>query len=301
MPQVKGLLYDLVFTKVAEGTNDPLPSATFKLQQQDESGTWQDVTDSSGNLITATSDAAGKVAFTDLQYGTYRAVEAQAPAGYKSTDATGNPLTWGPSTSLSSPSLCWTTNSADLMQSSVKSTNAMATESATATLADPRSLLFMVLKEDASGTPLSGVTFTLTPVGGTATSVESQSATVVKDGAAETESAAAVFGSLDNGTYTLTESRVVAGYVVSSRLPYTLTVGSSGISVTDSAGEAVGLNTLTYEGETYYYLTVTNESLPRLPEAGGAGGLCAYAAGTAALLLGLRQITRRRGRHAAKR
>ena len=296
MPQVKGLLYDLVFTKVAEGTGDTLPDAVFKLQKQDESGTWQDVTDSSGNLVTATSDAAGKVAFTDLQYGTYRAVEEQAPAGYKNTDEPRSPIVWGPRTPL-----CWTTDSTSLVQSSASSTNAMAIESATATLADPRSLRFMVLKEDASGTPLAGVTFTLTPAGGTATSAESQRATVTKDGASGEESAAAVFGSLDNGTYTLTESRVVAGYVINSRIPYTLTVGSSGISVTDSAGEVVGLNTLTYEGETYYYLTVTNESLPRLPEAGGAGGLCAYAAGTAALLLGLRQIARRHGRHAAKR
>ena len=295
VPKVKGLLYDLVFTKVAKGTNAALPGAMFKLQQND-SGTWRDVTDSGGNLITATSDASGMVAFTGLQYGTYRAVETQAPRGYKSIDENGDPLTWGPSTPL-----CWTTNSINLMPSRAESANVMAAESDGATVADPRSLRFMVLKEDANGDPLPGVTFTLTPAGDTATSADSESVTVTKDGANASENAAAaIFGNLDNGTYTLTESRVVAGYVISSSLPYTLTVGSGGISVTNSAGHAVDLNTLTYGGETYYYLTVTNESLPSLPEAGGMGGLCVYAAGTAALLLGLRHITRRRGRHAAK-
>ena len=294
VPKVKGLLYDLVFTKVAEGTNDPLPGAVFKLQRY-ESGTWQNVTDSSGNLTTATSDASGKVAFTDLQYGTYRAVETQAPTGYKATDADGNPLTWGPTTPL-----CWTTNWASLVQSSASSLNVMAAESATATLENPRSLQFMVLKVDASGKPLPGATFRLTSTNGTEATKTAEEATVIKDGVEE-DAAAAVFGSLDAGTYTLTESRVVAGYVVSSRIPYTITVSSSGVAIADATGQNVDLHTLTYEGETYYYLTVTNDSLPALPETGSVGGLCVYAAGTAALLLGLRQITRRRGRHAAKR
>ena len=295
---MKGLFYDLVFTKVAERTGDALSGAVFKLQRKDANDTWEDVTESSGNALTAVSDSAGRVAFTDLQYGTYRAVETQAPAGYKSTDADGNPLTWGPSTPL-----CWTTNSASLVQSSASSLNVMAAESAAATLENSRSLQFMVLKVDANGKPLPGTTFTLTSVNGTEpTKKTTEEATVAKDGASEAESAAgAIFGSLDNSTYTLTESRVVAGYVVSSRIPYTITVSSSGIAITDATGQNVDLHTLTFEGETFYYLTVTNDSLPALPETGGVGGLCVYAAGTAALLLGLRQIIRRRGRHAAKR
>ncbi len=299
VPKVKGLLYDLVFTKVAEGTDEPLQGATFKLQQQDEDSAWQDVSDSSGNVITATSDENGQVAFTDLQHGTYRAVETQAPTGYKNTDANGKALTWEPST------LCWTTNSKDLVQSTVASENAMAVESANATVANTRSMGLMVLKVDRDNNPLSGVTFTLTSNDGSTTSAVSavtEPKTVKKGNASASESvAAASFATLSSGTYTLTESRVVAGYEISSQSPYTIAVSASGVTVSDSSGQPVALNTLTYEGETYYYLTVTNKSLQRLPEAGGAGRLCAYAAGTAALLLGLRQITRRRGRHAAKR
>ncbi len=299
MPQVRGLLYDLVFTKVAEGTNEPLPGAVFKLQQQDENGAWFDVVDSSGDALTATSDENGQVSFTDLQYGTYRAVETQAPTGYKATDVNGKALTWAPSAAL-----CWTTNSKSLVKSTAASENAMAAESATATVANTRSMGLMVLKVDGNNSPLSGVTFTLTNNNdGSTASALTESKTVTKDSASTAESvAAASFATLDSGTYTLAESRVVAGYEVSSQSPYAITVNASGATVSNSSGQPVALNTLTCDRETFYYLTVTNYTLPALPETGGFGGICTYAIGSAALLLGLRRIARRhgRGRHATK-
>lgn len=291
IPQVKGLLYDLVFTKVAEGTNaTALPGATFKLQQY-ENDTWQDVTDSGGNLLTVTSDDNGQVAFTNLQYGTYRAVETQAPSGYKSTDANGNPLTWGPSTPL-----CWTTNRANLMPSSAVSANAMSIESGTATLADPRSLSLMVLKQDENGNPLAGATFTLVKNGEAAgKSAETSNVGVVKDGASE-NAAAATFTDLENGTYKLTESRVAAGYLTGADTSFSLTVSSEGISIEDSEGTLHSLNILTCDGAPFYYLSVTNRALPNLPATGGIGDACGYALGTAALLTAAGLFAHRRKR-----
>ena len=287
---MKGLLYDLVFTKVAEGTNaTALPGATFKLQQY-ENDTWQDVTDSGGNLLTVTSDDNGQVAFTNLQYGTYRAVETEAPSGYKSTDVNGNPLTWGPSTPL-----CWTTNRANLMPSSAVSANAMSIESGTATLADPRSLSLMVLKQDENGNPLAGATFTLVKNGEAAgKSAETSNVGVVKDGASE--NAAATFTDLENGTYTLTESRVAAGYLTGADTSFSLTVSSEGISIEDSEGTLHSLNILTCDGAPFYYLSVTNRALPDLPATGGVGDACGYALGTAALLTAAGLFAHRRKR-----
>lgn len=279
VPKVKGLLYDLVFTKVAEGTNaTALPGATFKLQQY-ENDTWQDVTDSGGNLLTVTSDDNGQVAFTNLQYGTYRAVEIEAPAGYKSIDANGEPLTWGPSSPL-----CWTTNSASLTASTAVEGNVMSAESATATLADPRSLSLMVLKQDENGNPLAGATFTLVKNGeAIGKSAETSNVDVVRNDAPET-AAAATFTDLENGTYTLTESRVAAGYLTGADSSFSLTVSSEGISIEDSEGTPHSLNILTCDGAPFYYLSVTNRALPDLPATGGIGDACGYALGTAALL-----------------
>ena len=290
MPKVKGLLYDLVFTKVAEGTNTALSGATFKLQQN-ENGTWQDVTDSGGNLITATSDDSGMVAFTGLQYSTYRAVETKAPRGYKSTDGSGNSLAWEPSTPL-----CWTTSSANLMSSRAGSANVMAAASDGATVADPRSISLMVLKQDENLKPLVGTTFTLVKNGGVASSaVETASVDIIKDGVSET-AAAATFDDLENGTYTLTETRVAAGYLAGSESSYTITLSNAGVSIADSEGTPQSLNTLTCNDTSYYYLTVTNYALPELPATGGMGIAYGYAAGTAALLVATAILVRRHRR-----
>ena len=291
VPRVKGLLYDVVFTKVSEDANTALPGATFKLQKQTSEGNWIDVEDADGSTLIAISDGNGRIAFTNLQYGTYRAVETEAPSGYKSTDANGNPLTWGPSTPL-----CWTTNSANLMPSSAVNANAMAAESATATLADPRSLSLMVLKQDENGNPLAGATFTLVKNGEAAgKSAETSNVGVVKDSASE-NAAAATFTDLENGTYTLTESRVAAGYLTGADTSFSLTVSSEGISIEDSEGTLHSLNILTCDGAPFYYLSVTNRALPDLPATGGVGDACGYALGTAALLTAAGLFAHRRKR-----
>ncbi len=283
VPQVKGLLYDLVFTKVAGDTGAALPGAVFQLQKQQDDGIWTNVEGK-----TATSDENGLVSFSGLTWGTYRAVETQAPFGYKNTDSTGANLTW-----TSSSPLCWTTSSSGLTRSSLDSTHVISRESdGPAQLSDPLVTNFMVLKQDENGDPLENVEFTLADASEEAITRKTVEMTVVRDGARQTV-AAADFGELKPGTYTLTESRVVAGYTkhdpangtAASAGTYQIVVSNTGITITDSSGNQAPLNKLVDGSDTtaYFYTTVTNYALPSLPATGGKGGTVAYAAGTLAL------------------
>ncbi len=294
VPQVKGLLYDLAFTKVAGDTGAALPGAVFQLQKQQDGSSWVDVEGK-----TATSDENGLVSFSGLTWGTYRAVETQAPFGYKGTDGNGNDLTWTPSSPL-----CWTTSSSGLTRSSLDSTHVMSRESAgAAQLSDPLVTNFMVLKQDENGAPLANVEFTLTDANDKAITVRTAETTVVRDGARETV-AAANFGELEQGMYTLTESRVVAGYTkqdptsgaAASAGTYQIVVSGTGITITDPSGNQALLNKLADGSGTtaYFYTTVTNYALPNLPATGGRGDAAAYAAGTLALAGGAAILLRRR-------
>lgn len=78
--------FNVTFTKYAEDYKDEtkaLKGATFKLQKFDtKSNQYVDVI-SNGNVLTAKSDASGKVEFKGLVYGKYKIVEQETTADYE--------------------------------------------------------------------------------------------------------------------------------------------------------------------------------------------------------------------------
>lgn len=294
VPQVRSLLYDIAFTKLAADTGAALSGATFQLQKLDGAG-WADV-----EGAVCISDENGLVSFTGLEWGTYRAMETRAPYGYKAVDSQGDAIAWH----ADGVELCWTTGAARLTASTQTEGNAMLSNGSDASqVTDPRLTRLAVIKQDDGAQPLVGVQFQLIDADN---AVAAQATTtlvqVSRDGKTETV-ALADFGDVATGRYTLVESRVAAGYTDVSHTGYSLTVSDAGISMTASDGAEARLNLLDDPtGTPSYYTTLTNYALPDMPQTGGGGAAAATSLGTCALLGGAmvllrsrRTETRRRG------
>ena len=94
-PVIRGLLYDVEFTKVDAEKEVPLDGAVFSLKNKEST---------SAEGETATSDKDGIVKFHNRPWGTYQLTEDTPPEGYKNSFE-GSELT-----------LCYTTNRDGLMQ-----------------------------------------------------------------------------------------------------------------------------------------------------------------------------------------
>lgn len=98
IPEVRGLLYDIEFTKVDDSEQaKPLPGAKFKVTGGNVDHGYE-YNDEKQNAFVETSESDGSVKFRGLPWGTYHLEEIEAPEGYVKTYG-GEEIT-----------LCYTTN-----------------------------------------------------------------------------------------------------------------------------------------------------------------------------------------------
>ncbi|MEE1228663.1 MAG: SpaA isopeptide-forming pilin-related protein [Lachnospiraceae bacterium] len=276
VPYVRGLLYDLQFTKVAEVngvektvTDVPaLKNAVFK------------ITDGT-TTKTASPDDNGVVKFTGLPWGNYTVSETTVPSGYtKGNDFSAN--------------LCYTTNASNLTASALDNTHETLTSYSNA--ADnkvvnkkKKTTSIIVKKVGANSAVLAGAKFKLFRVDGTDVIV-GEEFTVPKAGW--------TINGLTSGSYKLQETSAPDGYIIVSD-PIEFTVNATGTGAVIQWPEGTGKPASVQElsGTDNDTITVINTPGQALPNTGGHGTLLYTLSGlmliiTSAIMFGFRRRLR---------
>lgn len=251
--------------KVNAANDAPLVGATFKLMKQDETN-WTQVGDSkksTGDLALAT--------FTGLTPGTYKIVETEGPTGF---DTNGREY-------------IFTVDSYGVI-SAAEGLEKFVVDLEGQTIFTFRHennlnpfKLTLIKKDVDSGAILPGVEFTLT-----------------KDGAVVDEKATgndgkAIFEDLIAGTYTLSETGPLAGYILLEK-DFTFTINPDGsVDSEDDFISSLENNTIEIE--------VTNKAKAPLPMTGGSGIYTHLMIGMTVMMtiLGISVLERKRNRKGA--
>ncbi|MCI7730785.1 SpaA isopeptide-forming pilin-related protein [Enorma burkinafasonensis] len=198
----------VTLTKRDAATRDELHGAEFKLQWQDADGTWQDTPltglttgtsytvagdmpeDLAVNTQQSLGDTSGVLTLKNLPWGTYRFVETKAAPGYEHENNTGLVTTQA----FTVGRLANGTAQLDVNLGNVVNTQTGLT----------------LRKVDEAGGALTGATFRVTPVGGSAFA---DGTTAPKDFATGDVEFVNITGELvDGGTYRIEEVAAPAGY-----------------------------------------------------------------------------------------
>ena len=139
-----------------------------------------------------------------------------------------------------------------------------------------------LLKTDEKSNPQSGAEFSLKKIDGESeTDAYTMSGEVI--GTITSGSAAAVIGDLPSGTYRLTETKAPAGYTLRDPVEFTVDRTKSG-GTGDSSPVATTATSVKVSQETgnanSYVMTITDQQIYQLPEAGGPGIYWNVIAGT---------------------
>ncbi|MBR3997555.1 MAG: LPXTG cell wall anchor domain-containing protein [Clostridia bacterium] len=234
VPYVRGLLYDIHFTKVdADHPEQVLSGAEFTLT-------------GNGSTYTCTSDEYGEVSFTDLPWGTYTLQKTAAPENYEITFE-GKEIT-----------LCYTTDRQCLMVDDDHPANLMyyAGEGGWQITNRLAAIDVTIEKVDQNDNPLEGASFMLQKLSDDNTweDIEVEIVPVIPE---EGSSAVYVIEDLLRGTYCLTETQAPAGYLLMTETFIFVVEGGSITTEGTYKDVKVEENTITIINRTGYVLPST--------------------------------------------
>ncbi|WP_146003691.1 SpaA isopeptide-forming pilin-related protein [Enorma phocaeensis] len=246
----------VTLTKIDAQTREQLNGAVFTLQRQDpESGNWEDaitnlvtgnryrVTEGQDGTLSAGApeslgDTSGVLTLENLSWGTYRFVETQAAPGYEHVAPDGTTGAGGMVTTQAFTIGRLADGSASL---DVNLGNVVNTQTG-----------LTLRKVDEAGGALTGATFSVTPVGGSAFA---DGTTDPKDFATGNVEFVNITGELvDGGTYRIEEVAAPAGYACAQG-SITVTMHHDGTVTVDGTADNDPLFKLEYSQVT---ITATN-------------------------------------------
>lgn len=264
-PYVRGLLYDVTFSKIDKDTKEPLKGAVFGVSGGNDSGV---------NVSKSTTDNEdGTYKVEGVPWGTYTISETEAPAGYEPDE-----------NSSRSFSVCYTGNQGayaqadDLVHMTPKNSGIDPIENKLSVVS-----LTLIKTDSASGQELNGAKFVLyqededgtkqyyNGVGSDGKAIWSEltEGEQLSNYAQEIEGEFTFKGLPGTGTYYLQEVEAPDGYLLPENT-YSVAFENGKPTPGDATAGLVVKDISTVDNPAYS-VTVTNTTGTRLPDTGGSG------------------------------